>query len=365
MNLLWNSLGKRGERDTPPVEQGVHAPHAPHELLVVAVDPSYWPRALGLRVVIAVSYFVLIPAGLLPMSTGWWLLSGGGLLVYSLAAFAYYLRRPEADWLHKTVSPYIDTLAVTLATIALARPNYPIWIGYLLVVSSLSAVQNTRYVVLFSIWAVVAYWSGIAVMDLSGRANPSWQLAIVVSIMLIFTAINSDVISTSNRRLQGMVRKASLTDPLTGLANRRRFRQILDSHHSADVRPLAVFMYDVDNFKQINEDHGHVFADTVLVHVCNELRASLRGADVVARYGGDELVVLAHVASVEEARLLGERSLAQVQAATDIELSLGIAVYPLTSATLEGAVESADGALGRAKRSGKARAVMATTQTAA
>ena len=79
--------------------------------------------------------------------------------------------------LHKTVSPFIDTVVVTIATIALARPSYPIWIGYLLIVSSLSAVQNTRYVVLFSLWAVAAYWSGITIMVLSGRADPSWQLA--------------------------------------------------------------------------------------------------------------------------------------------------------------------------------------------
>jgi diguanylate cyclase (GGDEF)-like protein len=362
MSLLWNNLTNLRGRDAQAVEQGAHAPH---EALVVAVDPSYWPRALGLRVIIAFSYFVLIPAGLLPMSTGWWLLSGGGLLVYSVAAFAYYMRRPEADWLHKTVSPYIDTVVVTLATIALARPNYPIWIGYLLIVSSLSAVQNIRYVVLFSLWAVLAYWSGVAILDLSGRADPSWQLATVVSIMLVFTAINSEVISTSNRRLQEMVLHASLTDPLTGLANRRRFREILDSHHSPDNRPLAVLMYDVDNFKQINEERGHVFADTVLVRVCDELRAILRDADVVARYGGDELVVLAHVLSVDDARAMGERSLAHIRATTDIELSLGIAVYPLTAATLDDAVRVADDALGAAKRAGKARVVVAETRHAA
>ena len=362
MSSFWNNLTSRGERAVPPTEQG---DHASHETLIVAVDPSYWPRALGLRVVIALSYFVLIPAGLLPMSTGWWLLSGGGLLVYSIAAFGYYLRRPEADWLHKTVSPYIDTVVVTIATIALARPSYPIWIGYLLIVSSLSAVQNTRYVVLFSLWAVAAYWSGITIMILSGRADPSWQLATVVSIMLIFTAINSEVISTSNRRLQGMVLHASLTDPLTGLANRRRFREILDSHHSPDSRPLAVLMYDIDNFKQINEGRGHVFADTVLVRVCEELRAVLRDADVVARYGGDELVVLAHVQSLDEARTMGERSLAHILSTTEIELSLGIAVYPFTAVTLEDTVRAADDALGTAKRAGKARAMVSETRAAA
>jgi diguanylate cyclase (GGDEF)-like protein len=347
---------------TPGVESETHAPHA---TLAVAVDPSYWPRALGLRVVIAVSYVVLIPVGLLPMSTPWWLISGGGILIYSIAAFTYHLRRPDRTWVHKTASPYIDTLIVTLATVALARPSYPIWIGYLLIVSSLSAVQTTRYVVLFAFWAVAAYWAGIIVLDVTGRADPSWQIATVVSIMLMFTAMNSEVISTSNRRLQQLVLHASLTDPLTGLANRRRFREILDSHHTPDARPLAVLMYDVDDFKAINEEFGHVHADRVLVEICDALRAVMRDADVVARYGGDELVVLAHVTSVDEAAAIGERSLAHIRSTTSMELSLGVAVYPITASTIDEAVEAADHALGQAKRSGKARAVVATIRTAA
>ena len=56
-------------------------------------------------------------------------------------------------------------------------PQLPIWIGYLIIVSSLSAVHTTRYVVLFAVWAVVAYWMGIAALDLTGRADPSWQIA--------------------------------------------------------------------------------------------------------------------------------------------------------------------------------------------
>src|SRR6185369_3278715 len=110
MNLPWNRSTEAV--DDLPVGTGEHASH---ETLDIAVDPSYWPRALGLRVIIAISYFTLIPAGLLPMSTAWWLTSGGGLLVYSLVAFALYVRSPDKHWLHKTVSPYIDTLIVTLA----------------------------------------------------------------------------------------------------------------------------------------------------------------------------------------------------------------------------------------------------------
>jgi hypothetical protein len=247
MNFNRNAQDRR--QSGPPAA----SEHEPHRVLVSAVDPSYWPRSLALRVVIAIAYFVLIPAGLLPMSTAWWLVSGGSLLVYSIASLAYYLWHPDREWFHKTVAPYIDTIIITGATIALARPTYPIGIGYLLVVMSLSAVQSRRYVVLFSLWAVAAYWCGVTILDITGRADASFQIAIVVSIMLIFTAINSDVISTSNHRLQNMVLEASLTDPLTGLANRRHFREILDSHATPQARPLAVLMYDIDNFKQLKK----------------------------------------------------------------------------------------------------------------
>ena len=89
------------------------------------MDPSYWPRGLGLRVVIA----LVLPAD--PVRAvadvrAWWLLSGGGLLAYSVIVFAAYLRRPDALWFHKTVSPCVDTLMVTLATIALGMPSYPL-----------------------------------------------------------------------------------------------------------------------------------------------------------------------------------------------------------------------------------------------
>jgi diguanylate cyclase (GGDEF)-like protein len=359
LRKLTRTASARGDR---PERRRVHATHEP---LVSAVDPSYWPRATGLRVVIAAMYFILIPAGVLPMSTAWWMASGGTLLVYSIVLFASFQRWPRVLWIHRSLSPYVDTALVTLAIIALAKPDYPIWVGYMLTVASLSAYQSPRWVMMFSLWEVAVYWSGLGVLHVTGRADTAWQLDVVVSIMLMFTAINSEVISTSNRRLREMVLHASLTDPLTGLANRRRFREVLDSHDVADARPLAVLMYDIDNFKQLNEELGHVHADTVLVRVCDELREVLRDADVVARYGGDELVVLAHVETMEDAVVVGERSLAHVRATADVNMSVGISVYPLTAASLDDAVRSADDALGRAKRAGKARAVVAELRSAA
>ena len=70
--------------------------------------------------------------------------------------------------------------------------------------------------------------AGFAILDLTGRADVSWPMATIIALMAIFTAMNSDIIGTSNRKLRALVREASLTDPLTGLANRRMFREVLD-----------------------------------------------------------------------------------------------------------------------------------------
>jgi hypothetical protein len=259
--------------------------HTLHAAGEPSVAPGYWSRSLGLRFAIAASYVILIPAGLLPMSTVWWVASGWSLLAYSAAMLAIYLWRGPVLLLHRNLAPFADTFFVTLAIVALARPDYPIWMGYVMIISALSVFHSTRYLVTFSLVTIAAYWASLVVLDAAGRGDVSWQIAVVVSIMAAFTAFNSDVIATSNRKLHDLVQKSALT----GLDNRRRFRQILDSHEVPESCPLAVLMYDIDNFKQLNESRGHVHADTVLVRVAEELSAIFRGADTVARYGGDEL----------------------------------------------------------------------------
>lgn len=341
---------------------GAHAAHpgrhSTQEPFREAVDPGYWPRAIGLRLIIAICYVILVPSGLLPMSYLWYAVSGGVLFFYSLAMLALYWRFGLLRS-YQLLSPYADTLVITLAIVALAKPAYPIWMGYFLVIPALSNFHSTRYVIAFSLWSIAANLAGFAVLDLTGRAAVSWPIATIIAFMAVFTAMNADIIGTSNRKLRAMVREASLTDPLTGLANRRMFREVLEAHMAPAMRPLAVFMYDVDNFKQINESRGHIEADAVLVAIAEELRACFRDADVVARYGGDEIIVLAHVNSAAEATVIGERSLDLVKERCGITLSAGIAVFPIDAPTLEAAVAAADQALGEAKHGGKARIAVA------
>ena len=106
--------------------------------------------------------------------------------------------------------------------------------------------------------------------------------------------ILQDQLLEKNAQLEAL----SITDPLTGLANRRRLMSRLDEETSRARRyktPLSVVMIDIDHFKQVNDTHGHAMGDEVLRNIGAMLKASVRTTDLAARYGGEEFtLVLPH-----------------------------------------------------------------------
>ena len=100
---------------------------------------------------------------------------------------------------------------------------------------------------------------------------------------------------TELRQLQESMAALALHDPLTGLANRRLFRDLLDAGLARTQRnglPLAVAFADLDDFKNVNDTHGHDVGDLVLCETARRLLATVRGTDAVARFGGDEFVIV-------------------------------------------------------------------------
>ena len=170
------------------------------------------------------------------------------------------------------------------------------------------------------------------------------------------------------RKLQLTLEQMVVSDPLTGLHNRRflmdRLRQEMQ-RSDRHGEPLAFAMIDLDGFKTINDLYGHVLGDKVLRAVGNAISRSIRLSDIAARYGGDEFAVILPQTPPEGAMRVCERLLRAISEAgfqddsgkvCRVTASLGLAYYPADDVeTPEDLVHSADGALYGAKRSGKNR----------
>jgi diguanylate cyclase (GGDEF)-like protein len=167
--------------------------------------------------------------------------------------------------------------------------------------------------------------------------------------------------AVKNARLHAEVRSLSLTDALTGLANRRYFDLIMEKEVERSQRyrrDLSVILIDVDLFKEYNDEFGHPAGDDALKDVARCLReVTRRDVDIVARWGGDEFTVILPETDVRGARVVATRIQGSVAACSALQrsltLSIGVASHtgPLPSA--KSLLDRADKALYRVKMSGR------------
>jgi diguanylate cyclase (GGDEF)-like protein len=153
------------------------------------------------------------------------------------------------------------------------------------------------------------------------------------------------------------LRRLSLLDELTGLYNRRGFMTLAEQHINLAKRcnyPLTILYADVDHLKQINDQHGHMEGDQILVRAANVLRKTFRRSDIIGRMGGDEYVVLAIDISSEDIRILLDRFKNTIDKDNGmyaskpyhLSISLGSAnIDPRSSLSIEDGIQQADIAL--------------------
>ncbi len=202
-----------------------------------------------------------------------------------------------------------------------------------------------------------------AVQLVAGQLAVSLDNAMLYASLERKVAERTQALELANSELAAL----SLTDALTGLANRRRFDDVLQAEWRRALRPgerIGAAMIDVDQFKLYNDHYGHQQGDACLRMVASALAASVRqGVDLVARYGGEEFAIILPGADLDDTRLVAERARAAVAALLAphlpslhgvVTVSIGIASLPATKVgTPEALFHAADGALYRAKQRGR------------
>jgi len=229
--------------------------------------------------------------------------------------------------------------------------------------------QNARAVRDHS--GTLLYYEGFAA-DITGRRQMEEELRRA-----------KDDLETVLLKLQQSLERETLlanTDGLTGLCNYRNFFELAAREFQASVRyqyPLAFVMFDLDYFKQINDMLGHAAGDGLLVEVAGTAVSQARASDLVARYGGDEFIIMLSYAGTQQALAVAERIRAGVAAIPvdafrgdkepfALTLSMGIVEKRSESAgdNVERLIQRADDALYEAKRSGRNRTVISGSDEA-
>jgi diguanylate cyclase (GGDEF)-like protein len=195
----------------------------------------------------------------------------------------------------------------------------------------------------------------IGVLDVESNeydAFDEWEIKLLSSI----AAQIANAIEKS--RLYEETKMLSLTDPLTGLPNRRYFDMMIDAELRRSERynrPFALLLIDLDNFKKYNDRNGHLAGDRVLIEYAKAMKSSIRDIDFICRYGGDEFIAVLPETDELFARAVAERIRKNAEKEgkkSKISLSIGIALYPLDGDDKTHLVMISDKACYRAKKGG-------------
>jgi diguanylate cyclase (GGDEF)-like protein len=221
---------------------------------------------------------------------------------------------------------------------------------------------------LVAVRGVMALLVPAPTVDLTQPGTLQGIYLVITAMVPILLSVGFLMVAT--KRLQFTLERRSASDPLTGALNRRGF----DAAYARELarlrrrpRALALLAIDLDHFKAVNDAHGHGVGDKVLVRTASLVGAALRESDYLARFGGEEFVVLLPDTDMTLAATVAQRIQAALRTACDTGIpvctaSIGIAAQTDPRQTLDDLLESADRALYRAKANGRDRIEMAVEE---
>ena len=231
----------------------------------------------------------------------------------------------------------------------------------LLIVAMFSIPNLWKNSLIASIIIMVSYMIfGRAFIQSSPYLTMARQ-GLYLGVGLIFCAVCIYGRERSQRRHYSAEKQMELmiiTDKLTGIYNRGRFEYILDRWiKNRRHNPFCLVLFDIDNFKRVNDQFGHGVGDQVLIAVSNVINSSIRDTDIFARWGGEEFVILFSNVHIDMAMILAERLRIAVEnynfdKVGRVTISLGVAEHRAEESIID-FVERADGKMYEAKRAGR------------
>jgi len=263
------------------------------------------------------------------------------------------------------VETWLMVAFITVTMLYTGLTDSPLLNLYLLVIIA-SAITMSKIMAMLQVALIASCYLYVGYMtystevftpetftNLMARFSPFVLVAYVTSILA------ADVL-----RARKKITKLSYTDELTDVLNMRGFRMLLEKEASSSKRynrPYTILMIDADGLKDINDQYGHSTGSMLIKNVANIIKECLRTSDIVARFGGDEFVVLLTNTADENSLVVSERIRAGVRNMSffvkgdqiSATVSIGSASFPQCSDTADEVLEKADAALYKSKTSGR------------
>lgn len=373
---------RRGRVDASALAPAADEKEAPHPALVPAEPaPAEGPQTHRL-----VAWWRGLPPRAVAGTAAWWsaaaattavfALSGAAItapgVVVALIAYAVLAGALLPVLAPKVGEPLyvvsdITAVAGLVTIIALTGGTTSPLLPFVLVPVATTAYFSTRTEAMMNLAGCVVVCA-TPFLYASGRERLDYTVGFLalVTIAVVLTL----VISRNRRALDAAERAAreqALQDPLTRLPNRRAFSDrltdALTGAAEAGGPVVCAAIIDLDNFKRVNDRHGHAAGDLLLRRIGQALEEVVRHDDIVARVGGDEFAIVAPGTDLAMGRMLGERCVATVERVATrlgyddcaVSATVGFALYRRDAQTADGLIAAADTALLRAKDAGKRR----------
>lgn len=250
----------------------------------------------------------------------------------------------------------VVTILVGFGCGLIGKLKLPIWLKWLLAL----------------MWISIGSSAGLSLVIQDSALLSEVVLYFIVSMSVACTLMYffAEFIVESNRRY-ARIKEENMRDALTDLHNVRHFDRSLNHHAGqaiAERESLSLLFIDIDHFKKINDQYGHLNGDLVLIEISKILTKLARSQDTVSRNGGEEFTVLLTGCNLKQAGIVGERIRKTIEkhdfilsdhTVAKITVSIGIASIPETTLDEEKLIEQADIALYQAKRSGRNQVALA------